>query len=114
MFERLFETIKQLCKERGTTVAALERELRFSSASIRKWVSSPPSLDKVVKVAEYFGVPVDYLIFGNQKTAHPANEMSRQDMIMKIVAMFNSLGPEDRKFALGLLDTILQSPKRDT
>jgi transcriptional regulator with XRE-family HTH domain len=114
MLEGMLETIKQLCKERDIGFATLERELGFGAGSVRRWGVSPPSIDRVAKVAEYFGVTLDFLFYGKTKKAHPINEMSREDMIMKIVAIFNSLGPEDKKFALGLLDTIRQVPRADT
>ena len=59
----IYDRIKKLCQERGITVAELERELGFSNSTIRKWGNNTsPSIDKVIKVANYFNVSVDYLL----------------------------------------------------
>lgn len=54
--------ILRLCKERGISVARLERELGFGNATIRGWRSSSPNVDNLKKVADFFGVTVDSLI----------------------------------------------------
>lgn len=54
--------IQKLCKERGISVARLERELGFGNATIRGWGNSSPSVDNLKKVADFFGVTVDSLI----------------------------------------------------
>lgn len=59
----LYNRIKELCAKRGTTIAQLEKELGFSNATIRKWGNNTsPSVDKIEKVAEYFGVSLDYIL----------------------------------------------------
>lgn len=58
----LFETIQRLCKDRNITIAALERECGLGNATIKKWGVSIPSGDRLSKVADYFGVSVDYLL----------------------------------------------------
>ena len=54
--------ILKLCKERGISVARLERELGFGNATIRGWGNSSPNVDNLKKVADFFGVTVDSLI----------------------------------------------------
>ena len=58
----MFERIAELCKERGISISRLERELGFGNATIRKWHESSPSVDKVKKVADYFGVTIESLV----------------------------------------------------
>ncbi len=64
----VLEQIKNLCKARNITLAQLERDLNFGNGTIRRWNENPPSITKVVQVAEYFAVNLDYLITktGNQ------------------------------------------------
>lgn len=57
----MVEKIKALCKEKEISLATLEKALEFSANSIRKWDDHSPSFDKVVMVAEYFGILVDEL-----------------------------------------------------
>lgn len=43
-------------------MAALEKELGFGNATIRGWATSDPGASKLKKVADRFGVTVDYLL----------------------------------------------------
>lgn len=59
----LYDRIKYLCARSNITIAKLESELGFSSASIKKWErTSSPSVNKLAKVADYFHVSIDYLM----------------------------------------------------
>ena len=58
----IYENIIKLCQERKISIARLERECGFGNATVRGWAVSSPTLAKVQKVAEYFGVSVDDLI----------------------------------------------------
>lgn len=58
----MLEKIEKLCEERGITVCALERTLGFGRCTISKWRKSSPSVDKLKKVADYFGVGIDYFL----------------------------------------------------
>lgn len=58
----MFENIIKLCKERGITVTVLEKELGFGNCTISKWKNVSPSINKVKKVAEYFGVSIEDLL----------------------------------------------------
>lgn len=57
----LVERIKQLAKERKVSMAQVERDLNFGNSTIRKWDESRPSIDRLLKVADYFNVSLDYL-----------------------------------------------------
>lgn len=58
----LVEKIQQLCNQNNITVTQLERELGFSKGSIRKWDASSPSSDKLMQVATYFNITMEYLL----------------------------------------------------
>ena len=59
----LLNNIATLCRDKGISVAKLEKELGFGNATIRMWAKSSPSIEKVKAVADFFGVSVDRLIF---------------------------------------------------
>ncbi|MDF2880144.1 MAG: helix-turn-helix family protein [Clostridiaceae bacterium] len=65
MLVRLVENITQLCETRNLTFAELERNVGLSNNSIRRWVSNCPSIDKLVKVADYFNISLDCLVGRN-------------------------------------------------
>lgn len=58
----LLKNITRLCKERGISIAKLERETGIGNGTIGRWGISSPSVENVRKVADFFGVTVDALI----------------------------------------------------
>lgn len=61
----VFERIEELRKSTGISQGKLEKELGFSNGSISKWKNSTPKSDRLQKLADYFGVSVEYLMTGN-------------------------------------------------
>lgn len=57
----IVDRIKVLCAMKKISISDLEEVLGFSKGSIYKWDKSSPSFDKVIKVAKYFEVTLDYL-----------------------------------------------------
>lgn len=64
----IFTNVSRLCKERGTSIARLERDLGIGNATVRGWVRSSPTVDKLKAVADYFGVTVDELLQETEPT----------------------------------------------
>lgn len=58
----ILENIKRLCKERNTSIFALEKALGIGNGVIGKWSKSSPTVAKLAAVADYFGVTVDELL----------------------------------------------------
>ena len=54
--------IKDLCENKDSSFAKLERDLGFGNGTIRNWDKNSPSVDKLQKVANYFKVSTDYLL----------------------------------------------------
>ena len=44
------------------SLSRLEKELGFGNSTIAKWAQCSPSVDKLQKVAAYFGCTVDELL----------------------------------------------------
>ena len=65
----IFSKISVLCKERGISIARLERETGLGNATIRGWETSSPTVDKLKLVADYFGVSIDNLVEQDQDSA---------------------------------------------
>lgn len=58
----MYEKIRELCKEKGTSIGALEEKLAFGKGTIYKWKTSSPSVDRLKKVAEALGTTIDELV----------------------------------------------------
>lgn len=57
----IVDRIKELCEAHHTTFAEVERRIGLSNGQIRRWDKASPKFENVEKVADYFGVSVEYL-----------------------------------------------------
>ncbi len=69
---KIAQQLRMLLKQRGTTVANLARATKTESQTIHNWLagSKPRDFDQVKRVADYFDVTLDMLVYG----ANPATE----------------------------------------
>lgn len=58
----VLERVKQLAKKQGISIVELEEKLGFGRNSLYAWKNKMPSNDKLIKVADYFNVSLDYLV----------------------------------------------------
>lgn len=58
----IYDKIKELCRERGTSVAAVEKEAKLSNGTIRKWNKSSPTVDNLQAVAKVLKVGMEELV----------------------------------------------------
>ena len=62
----LVDRIKQKCKEKKTSMNALEKELGLGNGTIRMWDTKEPGANKVIQVSEKLGVSLDWLLTGKE------------------------------------------------
>lgn len=74
-----YDTIRMLCKKKGVSITGTEKELGFAKGSLCKVNKSKPSMEKVQKLANYFGVTVDYLMSGNVTSKEKNPELTARD-----------------------------------
>lgn len=60
----VIDRISYLCKERGMSVSALEKELEFSNGSLAKAKDIPSS--RILEISEYFNVPMNWIMTGKE------------------------------------------------
>lgn len=72
----LKERIRVLANSKGMSLPNLESELGFGNGTILKWDKSAPNTDKLSKVADYFGVSIDYLL-GRELTEKDEKDISK-------------------------------------
>lgn len=99
----LVEKIKALCDAHDLTFAALERRLDFGNGTIRKWDKATPSGDKLVKVADYFSVSVDYLLGRDQGNPKSAIDYSDDKDMYRIERARKSMPENERKKMMNIL-----------
>ena len=57
----MYKKIKDLCNKAGITITGLESTLGFARGSLSKIDNHKPSAEKLQKIADYFGIRVDWL-----------------------------------------------------
>lgn len=100
----LLDRIKNLCDEHGETLASLERKMDFGNGTIRRWETTIPSGDRLAKVADFFGITVDYLL--GRKEESPQNSGHElKDVYFSFAkdAQDNGIDPEDIRAILKII-----------
>lgn len=99
----LYHRIKSLCTEKGITISKLESDLGFSNSSIKKWEKiSSPSVDKILKVANYFNVSLDYLL-GKTDIVGSISEIIQDEDIISFQRARQKMTPKDRERMMQML-----------
>ena len=111
----LVNRIEKRIKEKGTNFKRVEQELGLGNGTIKRWSTQSPRLDKLVPVAEYLQVSLDYLVFGSSVSETSTNgdrpdleaEKERQGLTcdglplsedeVDLVAMYRLLPPSHRE-----------------
>ena len=65
----MYEIFEQLLQKYGVTAYRLSQEIGVSQSTLSDWKRgrSTPKLDKLQKIADYFGVTVDFLMTGSEQ-----------------------------------------------
>lgn len=73
-----YEKIKELSKLKGTNISNVERECGFSKGSLSKIEKNQPSMERVEKLANFFGVSVSFLCGDNEIGSNELMEISQK------------------------------------
>lgn len=90
----LKDTIKDLCKKNGVNMNSVEEKLGFASGYLSKLDKSTPNTKRIQKIADYFGVTVDYLMNGGetkQTTEPELTKKDRQDIAKHVDSILSQL-----------------------
>lgn len=58
----IYDKIKKLCKDKGISVASVEKKAGLSNGAISKWNNVSPTVDNLKAVAKVLKVKVDRLL----------------------------------------------------
>ena len=105
----MVERIRELCKQRGTSITKLEQSLGFGNGVIGRWNKSKPSYDRVEKVASALGVPVAYITGETAENEKPAtvagDELSENKKF--IIEMLPKLSDAQAKMFRAVIEQVL-------
>lgn len=75
----IYEIIKVLCKNNRISIAELEKKLGLTRNTLYKWKTQSPSIERLVLVANYFNVSVDFLVGRSSNSSF--DDISYLDML---------------------------------
>lgn len=107
-----YDRIKALCDNLNISISSLEKTLNFSNGYFGKMRTSKSgaTIDKMQKVADYFGVSLDYLVNGgyyvNEDTAKKAQELFDQPGMRILFDAAKDSKPEDLQKAADFLKAV--------
>lgn len=109
-----YEKIKMLCDREHIAVTALEKKLGFGRGSIGKLKKGGTSAERLQKIADYFGVSLEYLMTGepqtgyyiNPETAKMAQEIFEKPGLRTLFDAARDSAPNDLKMAADLLERL--------
>ncbi len=58
----ILKKVEELAQKNEISITYLEKKLSFGNGTIRNWDKCSPSVEKLKKVADYFGVSIEYFL----------------------------------------------------
>ena len=112
----MYEIFEKLCAENGVTPYRVCKETGITTASISNWKAGryPPKQDKLQKIADFFGVSIEYLMTGeekeggeryylNEETAEMAQTLFGNRNLRVLFDAAKDASPEDLKTTYDML-----------
>lgn len=77
----MYEIFEQLLQKNGVTAYKVSKETGVTQSTLSDWKRgrSTPKSDNMKKIADYFGVSVDYLMTGKDEPKQKAPELTARD-----------------------------------
>ena len=117
------QTFIRLCNEKGVAPTVVCTSVGLSDAAFSKWTDeSIPRKATLMRIADYFGVTVDYLLGSEPKENAPAAEAEEADELNELLQelktrpemkMLFSLAKGATKEDVELAITIIERMRRD-
>lgn len=108
----LKEKVQKLCSEHKKTLKEFEIESGVGLNQTAKWDKTSPSIDKIVKAANYFNVSLDYLCGLTDKKTPADGIDGLSDETLEIAALYEGLPPDGKAEMLNHLRAIHKMLKR--
>ena len=99
----MYEIFEKLLMERGVTAYKVAKATGISTGSMTDWKKgrSAPKVDKLQKIADYFGVSVDYLLGNEPNEKTPAEaDVTFDDFTYAMYGEAKELTDEDKNMLL--------------
>ena len=97
----MYEIYQKLLDMNGVKSADVARATGISNMTFSDWKNgkSTPKMDKIEKIAKYFGVTTDYMI--GKKSEIPSASMA--DDHLELIKLYSSLSEADQKAIMQIM-----------
>ena len=94
-----YETFEKLCKERGIKPGRVSRETGIATSTLTCWKKGEytPKADKLKKIADYFGVSVDYFLTGETSVKAESENPALEERAIELFNLYEKASPEVQK-----------------
>lgn len=102
---QFWNRFESLCQKNGEKPTPLVKKLGIPAGSVTSWKNgSVPHHGTLLKIADYFGVTVDYLLGNEEKEkALPSPAQSLNETEAELVKAFRAASPETQDAVLRVL-----------
>lgn len=90
-----YDVIADLCKKNKIAVTALEKELGFGRGSIGKLRNGNTTIERLQKIANYFGVTVDYLTSDSESSSQGLSTRDMKDITKDVESIMQKLSDKE-------------------
>lgn len=95
----MVDRLETLCKQHKTNFSKLEKTLGFANGSLKKSDPAKIGADRVKKLADYFGVSMEYIMTGETPAAFVLSDVEK-----RIIEAYRNADPVTQANILKLLD----------
>lgn len=106
----LYERIVALCKKKGITASKMCLELGLSKSTMSDMKSGRKkglSTDNAQKIADYFDVPVGYLLTGEEKKSPAEPKLSEGEQLL--IELFRKVPEDKQQLVLQMIRAALET-----
>lgn len=88
----MYDRIKELSKARGLSINKLEMELKMAKGYLSKIDKVKPSNERLMSIANYFNVSLEYLTTGDEKGKNTSlNQRDEKDIAKRLESTLSDL-----------------------
>jgi transcriptional regulator with XRE-family HTH domain len=105
--------LKKLRKEKQLTQDQLGKKLSLSGRYIGKIEAGmlKPSMETFRKMADFFQVPIEYLVSEDETSNNLATATIRNKALLDAFAEVDKMNSKDQELVLGLIDAVIMKNK---
>lgn len=104
----MYEIFAKLMKETGLSISETARQIGIPPSTITDWRAgrTSPKADKLLKIANFYGVSIEYLLTGAETLNNGLLDDER-----KILSIYKKLNATGKKAAFERISELAELPK---